>query len=190
MKKVIKTLVKWGLIAFGIACFMTVAYQRIKGEDATLFKHSVFVILTDSMTPVYVEGDVILVRHVDPSKVELGDVITFHTEINGADVCNTHKVVREPEFIDGVYHFQTQGVKEGATLDDEITEDALVGVVVTKLRVITFLYKVISNIYGFVFIIVVPMMLLLVLQFIQLKNNEKEEEKHAKEKAKSSTSTR
>jgi len=183
MKKAIKKIVKTILIGFFMACFLIVCVQRIKGQIPTLFNHSIFIILTDSMTPDYKPDDVILVRHKDPSKIKEGDVITYQgVEEDYAGKIITHKVVEEPQLINGVYYFQTQGTKEGAPLDPQITEEEVIGVVVTKLRVITVIYSAITNIYGFIFIIVVPMFAILIMQLIQLnKNNEKEVNKHAEE---------
>ena len=163
--KVIKTVV----MIFFIACFAIILIQRIRGHVPTLFNRSIFVVVTDSMSPQYNPGDVIVVKVVDPSEINNGDVITYYgQEGELADKIITHKVVKDPYEEDGVWHFQTQGIKQGAVLDPEITEEEVIGVVRFKLVVVSFLYKVLTNIYGFMFIVAVPMLLFLVLQVMNL----------------------
>ena len=169
--KIIKTIV----MIFFIACFAIILIQRIRGNVPTLFKRSIFIVVTDSMTPQYNPGDVIVVKIVDPATINNGDVITYYgREGDLADKIITHKVVKDPYEEDGVWHFQTQGIKKGAVLDPEITEEDVIGVVTYKMVVISFLYNVLTNIYGFIFIVAVPMILFMVLQVMNLKNKVKE----------------
>lgn len=176
-KKIIKKIIKYVLISFFVACLAVVAIQRLTGRIPTLFNHSVFIILTDSMTPELSPGDVILVEHVDPSEIKNGDYVTYNGASGDyAGKVITHKVVQEPNFVNGKFYYQTQGIKSGAPLDPEISEDELIGRCVTKLTVVTFFYKIFSNTFGFIFLIVVPLIGMLIMQFIQLINDNKAEE--------------
>lgn len=174
VKRVLK-IIKTVVMVFFIACFAIILFQRIRGHVPTLFNRSIFVVVTDSMTPQYNPSDVIVVKIVDPSSIKNGDVITYYgQEGELADKIITHKVVKDPYEEDGVWHYQTQGIKQGAILDPEITEEYVIGVVTYKLRVVSFLYKVLTNIYGFMFIVAVPMLLFLALQVMNLKKGAKE----------------
>ena len=53
----------------------------------------VFSVQTDSMYPVLKPGDLIIDKAVkDPSKLRVGDIITYWTVINGQRVLNTHTI--------------------------------------------------------------------------------------------------
>ena len=171
-KKIIKKIIKYVLIGLFVVCLAIVVIQRVRGQVPTLFNHSVFIIITDSMTPELKPGDVILVEHVNANEIKQGDYVTYNGvtgEYSGKII--THKVVQEPSIIDGKYYYQTQGIKMGAPLDPIISEDELIGRCVTKLTVVTFFYKIFSNIFGFIFLIVIPLVGMLVMQFIQLIND-------------------
>jgi len=173
MKKVILSLIKYAVWGFLGVCFVIVLFQRIRGEVPTLFNHSVFIIVTDSMEGVYDVGDVILVKNVDPSEIKNGDVVTYYGEVGDfAGKVITHKVVKDPVEVNGVYHFQTQGVKRGASLDPEITEDQLVGKVLKKLKVVTWVYELVTNMYGFLFVIVIPIVGMMIVYMVQFFKNE------------------
>jgi len=180
IEKIIKYLV-WGFLGI---LFSIVIIQRIKGETPSLFGKTIFVIVTDSMETVYDVGDVILVEKVDPSEIKKGDDITYYGKTGSyKDKVITHRVVEDPVFENGVYTFQTQGIKAGANLDPKITDKDVIGKVESKLIVITFIYKLVTNIYGFILIIVLPISIMLGTYIYQTfkKDDEKEKEERKNE---------
>lgn len=175
MKKLITSIVKYAFVIFMVVCFGIVINQRIHDEDPTLFNHTIYIVLTDSMTGTYEVDDIILVRHTDPENIKNGDAITYHA-VEGAakGMTITHRVVQEPTLVDGKYVFQTRGDKSVATDDPPISEEHVVGKVVTKLYVFSFIYKMFKSVYGFIFIFVIAAMMFIVYA-IKMKQEAKEE---------------
>lgn len=68
-----------------------------------LFDIKVFSVISGSMEPEYTVGSLIYVKEVDPSTIEVGDVITY---VLPNDTPSTHRVVRIDEENE---HFYTKG---------------------------------------------------------------------------------
>ncbi|MCL1975869.1 MAG: signal peptidase I [Firmicutes bacterium] len=100
-------------ILFYIAIFVILSATIFAGSDSkapkVILGYSYFTVLTSSMQNEIPKGSFILVHHMNPSKLKLGDNITYmrdpHTSI-------THKIVGIYENYQnsGARGFQTQGV--------------------------------------------------------------------------------
>ncbi len=76
-------------------------------------------IIGDSMTPEIMKHDVILVKKVDPNKIQVGDVITYTGGASG-ETYTTHRIFG---IVDGVYYTKDeptvlQWKAEGKTFED------------------------------------------------------------------------
>jgi signal peptidase len=76
-----------------------------------------FIVLSNSMEPDIMTGDVIICKEIDPDDVKIGDVISFYDPAGNGSTVVTHKVVDIVEK-DGVRSFQTRGINNN-------TEDRL-----------------------------------------------------------------
>ena len=132
---------------------------RISGEAPSIFGYQVFRVSSGSMEPELMIGDVILVREAESEDIKKGDIVTYKGEEGDFDdKFITHKVVEDPELVDGKYVFHTQGIYEGAMPDPIWYEDQLIGEFVCKVPFINSLYNFFLKPYGlitFVLIIVV-----------------------------------
>ncbi|MBE6692450.1 MAG: signal peptidase I [Ruminococcaceae bacterium] len=73
-----------------------------------LFGYSPFSVQTDSMYPTLSKGDYIFVEKCDTKALEVGDIVTYFTFIEGKRVVNTHRIV--DVFKEGdIIEYQTQG---------------------------------------------------------------------------------
>jgi signal peptidase I len=69
--------------------------------------HRVLIVRSGSMAPAITTGDVVVTRMVDPTRVSVGDVVTFRDPSRSSDLV-THRVLRRR--IDGVkISFLTKG---------------------------------------------------------------------------------
>ena len=82
-----------------VAPFLVIGVPQLAGASES------YVVMSDSMSPTFESGDVILVEDVDPETVEEGDVITY---ADGSGERTTHRVVDVVEE-DGELYFQTKG---------------------------------------------------------------------------------
>jgi signal peptidase len=87
--------------------------------------HRVLIVRSGSMAPAINTGDVVVTRMVDPTKVSVGDVVTFRDPSRSSDLV-THRVVRRG--IEGVkVSFLTKGDANTGTERWSIDEDGTVG---------------------------------------------------------------
>lgn len=77
-----------GVLALAIVVLPGVAYSFpiIAGSD------DAFIVLSGSMVPFFDPGDVIFVSEIDPSDVQVGDVLTFRVR-PGSTTLITHRVI-------------------------------------------------------------------------------------------------
>ncbi|MEM2109703.1 MAG: signal peptidase I [Candidatus Odinarchaeota archaeon] len=110
--KLVKTLIKplaaiaILITAIGVGYFSISAYL---GSSTPIV-----VVTSESMHPVYWEGDILFVKYATPEEITIGTDIVFHatwipdTDPN-SDIPVVHRVV-DKQFVDGEWYFWTQGV--------------------------------------------------------------------------------
>jgi signal peptidase len=81
------------LMAIGLAGFLAFALKRSTDAIPTVMGHKVLSVVSGSMEPAIMTGDVIVVKPLGPGQaVQEGDVITYRTREN-ANMLITHRVV-------------------------------------------------------------------------------------------------
>ena len=146
------------IIIIGLVIFLFII--RITGNVPSIFGYSVYRVRSDSMTPTLEVNDVILDRKVAPEDIEKGDIITYLCEVGemkGQTI--THRVVEDPVIDGGIYYYQTQGDKVGATPDAKISYSQVLGEYVSKIPWIDKLYTFFLSPYGLVTFILIIMVL-------------------------------
>lgn len=161
------------LVSFVIILIVTTIFiQRVSNNRVTLGGYSIFTIASGSMVPKYEIGDMVFVKKVDPSKIEIGDdVVYLGKEKDFKDKIVTHAVISKKQE-DGKYKFQTRGISNDIA-DPEISEDQIYGVVIYKGILISLISKLVNNIYGFYFIVFVPLTIIVFLEIIAAINERK-----------------
>lgn len=141
--------------------------MRLSNETPTIFGYNIFVISSPSMTPELKVGDVIVSRHYKGGELEEGDVVTYlgkEGEVRGLLI--THKIIS----ISGEGDERTiitQGVANNVA-DAPITPSDIQAVFVYRTVLIGPIYKVITNIWGFIFLIVLPIAAVIVSEIVSL----------------------
>ena len=164
--KIIKTII-W-IIAILIVGIILV--QRLYNNKLTVANYSIYTIVTESMVPKYKVGDMILARRVDTNSLVVGDDVVYlgkEGSFNGKIV--THQII-SIDSENGVFH--TKGIAN-LVEDPVITGDQIYGKVITKLTILSFLSRIVSNQYGFYFAIIIPAVLLIFEVFIDVVESRK-----------------
>lgn len=161
---------------------------RISGEAPSIFGYQIFRVSSGSMEPELMIGDVILVKEAEPTDIQKGDIITYKGEEGDfADKFITHKMIEDPQLVDGEYVFQSQGIVEGALPDPLWYEDQLLGEFVCKVPFIDSVYTFFLKPYGLIVFILVIMVLFgyeLISLIVSYKNlDELEDEEKLEEKS-------
>lgn len=148
------------LIVVLIAVVIVMFDARMSGEAPSIFGYQIYRVSSESMEPELMVGDVILAKEVDPQEIQKGDIVTYKGEKGTFDgKLITHKVIEDPEYVNGEYVFQTAGIYEGALPDPEWGEDQLLGRYVKKLPFIDKIYNFFVTPYGLIAFILVIMVL-------------------------------
>ena len=128
----------------------------------------VFSIQTKSMYPTFESGDLIFDKAVkDSSELEIGDIITYWTVIDGQRVLNTHRII---QIYDGGGYliFETQG--DNNTVADALTvhESEIVGVYSgKKIAGAGKIFDYLQTSTGFLIVIVIPVAIFFLYHLIQ-----------------------
>lgn len=131
---------------------------------------SAYTIVSPSMVPNINVLDVIITTRVsDPSKIKVGDVITFNsTDYRSSGVTVTHRVKKVEKTSDGKYLFTTKG-------DANNTEDAtrqpfssIYGKVLIRLPKLGYIQYILSTVLGWLLLIIVPTVLIIGADIIKI----------------------
>lgn len=126
-----------------------------------------FSIQTDSMYPALNPGDLIISNAVkDASELEVGDIITYWTVINGERVLNTHRI---SEVYDGGNYriFATKG--DNNMIADPLTvhESEVVGKYSFKIPGIGKVFDYLQTSTGFLLVVVLPVFIFFIYHLVQ-----------------------
>ena len=164
----------FGLI---IAMSVFVLTLRFLGESPSIFGYSLYYVLTESMEPEIMAGEIILGKAADPEDLKVGDIITYTGEaddLNGKII--THKIV---EIDDGT--FITQGVANDIP-DPPISSSQILSRYIATVPLAGKLFSIINSKFGFVFLIAMPLGLLIVNEItIIVKAFKEDKEEHLSE---------
>ena len=154
MKKVLKIL-KIILTIFLVLLLLFVIFQKVTDSKIAIGNTYIFQVATESMTPEYQVGDIIVVTKEDPSKIEVGDDVTYlgkATSVKNLRI--THRVI-EKRNDNNKYYFTTKGIANEVE-DPEINEDDLFGKVTYHSVFFSFIGRLMNNIivYYVAFILV------------------------------------
>ena len=98
MKKVLRIVVDvlaWILLIFAMLITLLVFTSSKNNGVSNIFGLMFMSVQSDSMSPTFKEGDMILVKKVDDLyTLKEGDVITFYTIVDGSRIINTHRIVK------------------------------------------------------------------------------------------------
>ena len=152
----------------GYIAILTIAALLVFVIVSNASGHTVFIagrttvwVMTASMEPEIPERSYILVRQVDPSTIEVGDVIMFRSDdpdLKGAN--NTHRVV---EVLNDHGEFVTKG--DASTATDHYTAKAekVIGVYERRLPVLTAIGRFLSTSVGHMAVIAIILCILMMM---------------------------
>ena len=141
--KVALKIVKGIVTAFLVVVLLLVIFQKITHNKLTIGNIYIFQVASESMTPEYNVGDVIVVKKSDA--LNIGDDVTYlGKSSNLAGLTITHRIIREREENNKKY-FTTKGTANEYE-DPEINEDDIYGKVIYKTVLFSFVGRLMTNI--------------------------------------------
>jgi len=153
--KIVKNVVLSIIFAALVCLVMVVLIARTNGETPTVFGHTVYRVISPSMTPILQVGDIILCRECDPMELKVDDIITYNgTDGQLAGKRVTHRVAQEPYLNsdDGKYYLVTKG-DNNPVEDSPIEISQVTGKFVSKMGLLKTVYDFFLTPWGLLTII-------------------------------------
>lgn len=174
-------------IVFEIILILFIVMARVNGQTPSLFSYNLYVIVSPSMEPELMVGDVIVSKVYKGEELKEGQIITYlGREGDVAGKLITHEIVRF-ETIDGVEYIITQGINGGSE-DPKIVKSDVRSILKYKTKVIGPIYRLVNTPIGFMILIILPIGCIVISEvrnltkeIKQLKEEEKKEKELKKE---------
>lgn len=185
--KIIGNILYTILFIIVILMLIVVIMQRATDNSITFGGFRMFTVATGSMEPEYEVGDVLISKEIAPEEIKIDDDIVYKgKEGSFKDKVVTHRVIFIEKQEDGNYKIITKGIANPEQ-DPEIDQTQVYGKIVYKVRILSYIGKLITNIYIFYFVIFIPIAIII---FKQIKNiaskddddDEEDEEEDKKDK--------
>ena len=145
------------LLGLIICLSVFVLALRFLGESPSVFGYSFYYVLTESMEPEIMAGDMILCKVTDTDDLQVGDVITYNGEVGemkGKII--THKII---EINEGT--FVTQGVANDIP-DPPIKAKQILSRYVATIPLAGEVFSIINSKIGFILLIITPLGMLII----------------------------
>lgn len=151
-----------------IMIFTVISVTTFDRNDRSIFGYKAFIVLSDSMAATdFNAGDVVLVKEVDPTTLEVGDIICF----SSADPDNygktvTHKIRALTTDKDGNPAFITYGTSTDTDDKTPVTYPFIKGQYFGRIPYAGTFFRFLKTTPGYICCILVPFMLLILSQAV------------------------
>lgn len=178
--KIVYNIIYYVFFAIVALMLIVVVLQRTSNNTFSLGGFRIFNIVTKSMEPKYLVGDVLLSKEVPTNELKVGDDVVYLGEKSDfAGKYVTHQIIKIDNKEDGTYEFHTKGIAN--ELEDPIVKpNQIKGIIVYKIMILSFISKIISNLYSMYFVIFIPIAIVIFMNILKITSNLKED-KNSKE---------
>lgn len=177
MKKafsVIKTTLVWlvVLLAVSMMIFTVISVTTFNRNDRTLFGYKMYIVNSDSMAATdFNAGDLILVKEVDPSTLQAGDIITFMSQdANSFGETITHKIRKLTTDAEGNPGFITYGTTTDTDDQTVVTYPYVLGQYQGRIPVLGRFFNFLKSTPGYFVCIFIPFMLIILYEGVRFFN--------------------
>ena len=161
-----------------VLMLVVVILQRASNNSISIGGYRMFSVATGSMIPVYNVGDVLVAKEVKPDEIKIDDDIVYKgAKGSFKDKVVTHRVISIEKEEDNNYKIITKGVAN-TEQDPEIDQTQVYGKVIYKIKSLSFLGKMMKNMYVFYFAIFIPAALIIYKIFKNLLGSDDDEEEN------------
>ncbi len=194
--RIIRTVLTWLVVA--VAAFMMVftiiSVTTFNRADRSLFGRKAFIVLSDSMSKTdFNAGDLVLVKEVDPSTLQVGDIIAYTSQNSGNfGETVTHKIRALTTNENGEPGFITYGTTTDTDDETVVTYPFVLGKYTGRLAGVGKFFMFLKTTPGYIACILVPFLVLILIEgircvqlFRQYKAEQQSELKKEREKLES-----
>lgn len=161
------SIVLWAVILLAALFAFTTLATRDTNQVASLAGYTPLTVASDSMSPTFRAGDLIIIRKCDPQTLKEGDIVTFHTIINNEFALNTHRIT-EIQDLGGARSYVTKGDNNELADIHMIADGDIVGKYVCHLAGFGKVMSFLSSSLGFLLVIVLPLLIFFIYQVYHL----------------------
>lgn len=170
--KVLWKIIKLILIGLLLLVFIVIIVQRISNNKMSVAGYGVYTVVSESMVPEYKVFDMLFAKKTNPTDINVGDDVVYQgKEGDFAGKIVTHRVIKK-RGTPGTYTFTTKGIANDLE-DPEIDDSQIMGKVLFKSVILSLISKVLSNTYGFYFLVFVPFVVIVTFEIIDTVNERK-----------------
>ena len=173
MKKaldILKQIFVWLVVALAVfmMIFTVISVNTFNRNDRSLFGHKAYIVMSDSMSKTdFDAGDLILVKEVDPSTLQEGDIIAYTSQdVDSYGETITHKIRRLTTDAEGNPGFITYGTTTGDNDKVPVEYAFVLGKYVGKIPNVGTFFLFLKQPIGYIICIFVPFLLLILYQGI------------------------
>ena len=164
---IVISVVMWIIILVAALFAFTTLATKDDGSVSNLGGFTPLTVQSESMEPTFGENDLIVIQQCDPSTLQVGDIVTFHTIIDNQYALNTHRIVSIND-VNGMNSYTTKGDNNDLADQHVIADGDIVGKYAFKIPYLGKVMDVLSSTWGFLIIIVLPMLLFFIYQVYHL----------------------
>ena len=171
MKKVGTVLVSvllWAIILVAALYAFTTMATKDSQNVSSILGYTPMAVQSDSMSPTFNKGDLIFVKKCDTTKLEVGDIICFHTLIDNQYALNTHRIEKIDTAAGDARSYTTKGDNNQAEDTHIISDGDIVGKYVGHWAKVGNVMDFLSSSVGFLVVIVIPMLIFFIYQVYNL----------------------
>ncbi len=156
------------VIAVAMMIFTIVSVSTFDRNDRALFGYKAFIVRSDSMSATdFSAGDLVLIKTVDPSTLQAGDIISFRsTAMESFGETFTHKIRALTTTEDGEPAFITYGTTTGVDDTAPVTYQNVLGQYQYAIPKLGTFFTFLKTVPGYICCILLPLLILIVLQGI------------------------
>ena len=75
--RIVKSIVNVFIILLVMCFVLVVCLQRFTNNKISFFNYRIFTVVTGSMEPKYMIGDILIAKETKPSEIKIGDEISY-----------------------------------------------------------------------------------------------------------------
>lgn len=178
LKKVLLSILKLlYYIAIAFVCFIAavliyyIISVQIHAKDENYKPGiSIYTIVSPSMTPNIKVYDVVVnIRVDDPTKINVGDIITFKSQAATSEgMTITHRVIAREQLPDGTYEYMTQGDNNPEPDSSYVMFDNVIGKEILTIPGLGKVQFLIANKKSWLFLLLIPIAIYLIKEIYKL----------------------
>lgn len=159
-----------------INCTLIVKSYSNKDAVPDFAGYRPFIVMTGSMEPVIMSGDLIITKEINPSDVKVGDVISFVDPAGNGVTVVTHRVI-EVKNENGTVSFRTRGDANNTDDQDAVPGESVLGIYMAKLSGMGSAVMFMQTTTGLIICVIVPLMLLVGYDILRRGKQDKKQKK-------------